>query len=374
MTTDAPAQSLPASRLFKGTTAFLLGMAVALTSATAFAKTPAKPAVTKAAAKAPASGKKSVKSAPAKTKAAAGKTKTKTTVVKAKAKPASTVDHDNKAANRQSEAAAATATIGAPVKEEVVANPAIALAPPVEAAVDLPVAKPEAPVRTTSADIQKQREVPAQPLIAASTDKPAAVAHAKADATPTKGGIRELASGAAASTLTLLLPHIAAGDDALPLLGRSTEVASNLGRLLAGGQGKATGAQPVDDKVQSLLKRALTLLGTPYRWGGTSPESGFDCSGLVGYVFRTALGIELPRVSRDMARKDDAQLIKSRDELREGDLVFFGRGKGRIDHVGIYLGNGMFVHAPRTGKDVEVSSLSNGYWSDKFKQARRVEL
>lgn len=363
MTTDAPAQSLPASRLFKGTTAFLLGMAVALTSSPAFAKTPAKPVSAKGAAKTPASGKKPVKAAPAH----------KATATQTPAGKAEAAGHGN--------AAAETSTVSAPVKEEVAAKPAMALVlPPIEAALGAPVAqsetKPEAlgNKTTASADVERQRELSARPSIAApAADKPAAVARAKADA-PAKGGIRELASDAAASTLTLLLPHIAAGDDALPLLGRSTEVASDLGRLLSGGQQDKAAAQPASDKVQSLLKRALTLLGTPYRWGGTSPESGFDCSGLVGYVFRTALGIELPRVSRDMARKDDAQLIKSRDELREGDLVFFGRGKGRIDHVGIYLGNGMFVHAPRTGKDVEVSSLANGYWSTKFKQARRVEL
>ena len=127
-------------------------------------------------------------------------------------------------------------------------------------------------------------------------------------------------------------------------------------------------AEP-EGRVQRLLKGAMSLLGTPYRWGGTSPDGGFDCSGLVNYVFRTALGIELPRVSRDMAR--DGERV-DRDALSAGDLVFFSRRGSRIDHVGIYLGDGRFVHAPRTGKDVMVSELDTGYWSRKFMQARRI--
>ncbi|WP_310153708.1 C40 family peptidase [Luteimonas sp. 3794] len=129
--------------------------------------------------------------------------------------------------------------------------------------------------------------------------------------------------------------------------------------------------QPVqaDGRVEGLLKRALSFIGTPYRWGGSSPDSGFDCSGLVGYVFRTALGIELPRVSRDMAQNGERV---ERTALTAGDLVFFGRRGNRIDHVGIYLGDGRFVHAPRTGKDVMVSELDSGYWATRFKSARRV--
>ena len=127
---------------------------------------------------------------------------------------------------------------------------------------------------------------------------------------------------------------------------------------------------PSEGRIKSMLKRALTLLGTPYRWGGTSPEGGFDCSGLVGYVFRNSLGIELPRISRDMATV--GELIVDRSALAEGDLVFFSRRGKHVDHVGIYIGNGQFVHAPRTGKDVEVSNLTTGYWSQKFFQARRV--
>ena len=155
--------------------------------------------------------------------------------------------------------------------------------------------------------------------------------------------------------------------------------AGDLSRLLAnydasaGANGAVVGDAADNGKVQSLLRRAMTLLGTPYRWGGTSPDSGFDCSGLVGYVFRTALGIELPRVSREMAHDGAAELINDRNALAAGDLVFFGR-KGRVDHVGIYVGEGRFLHAPSTGKDVRVDSLVSGYWGGKFMQARRVDL
>lgn len=164
--------------------------------------------------------------------------------------------------------------------------------------------------------------------------------------------------------------------DAMTLPDRALLLATDLNRLLAyssaGDSKNGTAAAPAagEGRIKGMLQRALALLGTPYRWGGNSPDKGFDCSGLVGYVFRNALGIELPRVSREMAKT--GELISDRDDLSEGDLVFFGR-KGRVDHVGIYLGEGRFVHAPRTGKDVTVSSLDTGYWSGKFMEARRVE-
>jgi cell wall-associated NlpC family hydrolase len=147
---------------------------------------------------------------------------------------------------------------------------------------------------------------------------------------------------------------------------RSLLFASDVDQMIAA-QAEAPAAP--QGRVQTMLKRALALLGTPYRWGGTSPDGGFDCSGLVGYVFRTALGIELPRVSRDMA--NDGEKVE-RSAMSAGDLVFFSRRGKRVDHVGIYLGNGQFVHAPRTGKDVMVSDLDKGYWNGKFLQARRV--
>lgn len=145
----------------------------------------------------------------------------------------------------------------------------------------------------------------------------------------------------------------------------NTALPQNL-TLMPSGPAAAIAANETEGRVQKLLKRALTLLGTPYRWGGTT-TAGFDCSGLVGYVFRTALGIELPRVSRDMATRGEKI---SRDQLVEGDLVFFSRGKV-VDHVGIYIGDNQFVHAPRTGRDVSVSKL-DGYWARHFVSARRV--
>lgn len=135
---------------------------------------------------------------------------------------------------------------------------------------------------------------------------------------------------------------------------------------LPSGAAPLTASTAKDSRIQKLLKGALALLGTPYRWGGTS-TTGFDCSGLVGYVFRTALGIDLPRVSREMATRGERI---ERTQLAEGDLVFFSRGKA-VDHVGIYIGNGEFVHAPRTGRDVSVSRLE-GYWAKHFVSARRV--
>ena len=126
----------------------------------------------------------------------------------------------------------------------------------------------------------------------------------------------------------------------------------------------------ITDRIQGVLTKAMTLLGTPYRWGGESPENGFDCSGLVGYLYRSVLGVDLPRVSRQMATT--GQQIE-RTALVPGDLVFFGR-RGRVNHVGIYVGEGRFLHAPSRGKDVRVDSLTSSYWSGRFMQGRRVAM
>ena len=171
------------------------------------------------------------------------------------------------------------------------------------------------------------------------------------------------------ATVAAVAPTNVAVSDAMPLPDRAILLAGDINRLIASQPVTAPTAEPASGgRVQTVLKRALALLGTPYRWGGTS-TSGFDCSGMVGYVFKTALGIELPRVSREMA---SSGMPVERSALTPGDLVFFGVHGHRVDHVGIYVGEGRFVHAPRTGRDVTVSSLDGGYWSGKFLQARRV--
>lgn len=175
----------------------------------------------------------------------------------------------------------------------------------------------------------------------------------------------------AAAAAPAALPTPPAIDASLPLSDRAILLAGDLRRMVAAQPAAADAPRPaLSTRIQTVLQRALALLGTPYRWGGTGTD-GFDCSGLVGYVFRNALGVELPRVSRDLAKS--GELVSDRALLSPGDLVFFARrARGEVDHVGIYVGNGRFVHAPRTGKTVEVSSLDNAYWSDRFVQARRV--
>ena len=184
-------------------------------------------------------------------------------------------------------------------------------------------------------------------------------------------GSPALAQEAAIATqaTVAVAPVNVAVSDAMPLPDRAILFAGDINRLIASQPVTATTAEPASGgRVQTVLKRALALLGTPYRWGGTS-TNGFDCSGMVGYVFKTALGIELPRVSREMASSGTPV---ERSALTPGDLVFFGVHGRRVDHVGIYVGEGRFVHAPSTGKDVMVSSLETGYWSGKYMQARRV--
>lgn len=114
---------------------------------------------------------------------------------------------------------------------------------------------------------------------------------------------------------------------------------------------------------------ALSHVGTKYKWGGTSPDVGFDCSGLVWFAAQESLGLEMPRSSSEQARF--GQQVK-RSELREGDLVFFNTRGRRNSHVGIYVGNDRFVHAPRTGARVRIERLSSSYWAKRYNGARRV--
>jgi len=122
------------------------------------------------------------------------------------------------------------------------------------------------------------------------------------------------------------------------------------------------------DYVRSrLVETAREFIGVPYKWGGSSPDSGFDCSGLTMVVYRHN-GLDLPRVA---ARQYQAGTPVPRDSLQKGDLIFFDtRDKGKVTHVGIYIGNGRFIHAPSSGRDVTRASLSSPYFRNRYLGAR----
>jgi len=120
-----------------------------------------------------------------------------------------------------------------------------------------------------------------------------------------------------------------------------------------------------------VLLQALGLVGTPYRYGGNTPASGFDCSGLIGYVFRQAAGISLPRTTGGLMSMS-APRVK-RNALEVGDLVFFSANGGKkVSHAGIYSGDGRFVHAPSSGGTVRMDYLSDSYWSKRYLGANRI--
>jgi cell wall-associated NlpC family hydrolase len=130
-------------------------------------------------------------------------------------------------------------------------------------------------------------------------------------------------------------------------------------------------SQTFSPAAEDVLFRALGLVGTPYRWGGNTPDSGFDCSGLIGFVYRDAAGISLPRSTREMIVMQAPNVGK--EGLQTGDLIFFAtNGGSQVSHAGIYVGEGRFVHAPATGGTVKLDSLSKAYWQKAYLSAKRV--
>ena len=123
--------------------------------------------------------------------------------------------------------------------------------------------------------------------------------------------------------------------------------------------------------IGNLLLHAMGLMGVSYRFGGNTPYEGLDCSGFMVYVFKKSMNIDLPRTAAAMAKVGS---VVPRTQLRQGDLVFFNTRRGVINsHVGMYIGDGKFIHSPRTGKNIEISSLSAKYWSTRYNGARRVK-
>ena len=119
-----------------------------------------------------------------------------------------------------------------------------------------------------------------------------------------------------------------------------------------------------------VLSQAMSLKGIQYKYGGNSPQTGFDCSGFVNYVFNKAANVKMPRTTRGLSRIGDT--VK-KQELLPGGLVFFNTRRRPFSHVGIYLGEGEFIHAPSTGSKVSVENRDTGYWKQRFNGGKRMK-
>jgi len=130
--------------------------------------------------------------------------------------------------------------------------------------------------------------------------------------------------------------------------------------------------QSVRDKASDLVLSAMNFLGVPYRRGGESAD-GFDCSGFTRHIFELSVGLVLPRRVDEQAVAPGLAKVP-RDELKPGDLVFFNTLRRTFSHVGIYVGEGKFIHAPRSGAEVRIEDMRKAYWSKRFTGARRAPL
>ena len=137
----------------------------------------------------------------------------------------------------------------------------------------------------------------------------------------------------------------------------------------AAGQSQELVTNAVGDRLSSVLEEAETMIGIRYAWGGNTPEEGLDCSGFVRYVYEKAAGILLPRLSAQISRKGKPI---AQTDLHPGDLVFFNTPRGAATHVGIYVGEHQFIHAPKTGAFIRVESMRSAYWTSRYYGARRM--
>ena len=129
----------------------------------------------------------------------------------------------------------------------------------------------------------------------------------------------------------------------------------------------------VRDTASDLVMQAMNFLGVPYRRGGNSEETGFDCSGFTRHIFENSIGLVLPRRADEQAVSAGLLSI-NRQELKPGDLVFFNTMKRTFSHVGIYVGDDKFIHSPRAGGAVRIEDMRESYWSRRFTGARRADL
>jgi cell wall-associated NlpC family hydrolase len=158
------------------------------------------------------------------------------------------------------------------------------------------------------------------------------------------------------------------------VFGAATIALSGIGAAQASEQQQRLSEEPslferYTNSAQDLILKGLELVGINYRRGGTDPDSGLDCSGFVQLVFKDAIGKLLPRTAKEQSQIGD---VVDKNELKPGDLVFFNTMRRAFSHVGIYLGDNHFMHAPRTGAEVRVEDMSRGYWVKRYNGARRV--
>ena len=169
------------------------------------------------------------------------------------------------------------------------------------------------------------------------------------------------------SARRLLAALLAAGVVAHPIVGAAQ--GRDEGSLAAAAATVKDAAAQALSTAQNLSSFALELIGIRYKWGGNTPATGLDCSGLVRYVFQKVTGVTLPRTAKDMSRLGEQVDVP---DLKPGDLVFFDTRRFAFSHVGIYLGDNRFVHAPRRGRDVEIATLDSSFWQKRFSGARRM--
>lgn len=144
-------------------------------------------------------------------------------------------------------------------------------------------------------------------------------------------------------------------------------------RPLAAGAMVQSVRNSVRDTASDLVMSAMNFLGVPYRRGGNTEETGFDCSGFTRHIFENSIGLVLPRRADEQATTAGLLNI-NRAELKPGDLVFFNTMKRTFSHVGIYVGDDKFIHSPRTGAEVRIEDMRDSYWARRFTGARRADL
>ncbi|MDP2795841.1 MAG: C40 family peptidase [Sulfurisoma sp.] len=153
------------------------------------------------------------------------------------------------------------------------------------------------------------------------------------------------------------------------LFSAAAQADESTGKAIAVPEQTVTFIDRASTNVQDALEQALDLIGIRYKRGGSSPETGFDCSGFVSHVFKEGLGLYLPRSSREISKAGE---VVDKTELQPGDLVFFNTMRRTFSHVGIYLGDNLFVHAPRAGAKVRIEDMRARYWATRYNGARRV--